>query len=303
MNLEQHQASPGHSPNEAAMCVSCATSVSNSAASSKPFISLALYPAIIQAFDSLGRFLLSSEVPWDCQMGKGGGGGNKPRGCELGVSGSCRLWGKQSMHCYLFSLPRSLMNSVRMVLGEMVTNFLPSTPSWKSLEYKSLDPLAPQPLQFMLKTGLLISRKCLRCWDMLTSLKLGWLAINLRVMLLVGAKGGEVYVVTLSWKDFREILFLQYFPMSEQQKYEREYHTICQREDELTDGIVNTEFTSVAHVANTGINIEILRERGGSNNKRNRDGDRIQPAARNNNQKGYDQRRSDGHGYDRHNNN
>nr|GEW65457.1 hypothetical protein [Tanacetum cinerariifolium] len=154
------------------------------------------------------------------------------------------------------------------------------------------------------------------------------------------AKVGEAYVATLSWKDFREIFFLQYFPMSEQQKYEREYHTIRQREDELTsefmkrflkfasfvgkkagppeeqakhfkwalcdwilDGIVNTDFTNVAQVANDGRNIELLHERGGSNNKRNRDGDRIQPAAMNNNQNGYDQRRSDGRGYDRQNNN
>nr|GEZ76354.1 zinc finger, CCHC-type, retrotransposon Gag domain protein [Tanacetum cinerariifolium] len=140
------------------------------------------------------------------------------------------------------------------------------------------------------------------------------------------AKGGEAYMATLSWKDFREIFFLQYFPMSEQQKYEREYNTSRQREDELTgefmkqflrlagfigkkagpseerakhfkwalcdwilDGIVNTKFTNVAQVANVGRNIELLRERGGSSNKRNRDGDRIQPAARNNNQKGsYD---------------
>nr|GEW31656.1 hypothetical protein [Tanacetum cinerariifolium] len=64
--------------------------------------------------------------------------------------------------------------------------------------------------------------------------------------------------------------------------------------------IVNTEFTDVAQVANAGRNIELLRERGGSKNKRIRDGDRIQPAASNNNQKGYDQKRSDGRGYDRH---
>nr|GEY61618.1 hypothetical protein [Tanacetum cinerariifolium] len=154
------------------------------------------------------------------------------------------------------------------------------------------------------------------------------------------AKGGEAYVATLSWKDFCEIFFLQYFPMSKQQKYEREYHTIFQGEDELTgefmkrflwlagfvrkkagpleerakhfkwalcdwilDGIMNTKFTDVTQVAKAGRNIELLRKRGGSNNKRNRDGDRIQPAARNTNQKGYDQIRSDGHGYDRHNNN
>nr|GEZ76810.1 retrotransposable element Tf2 [Tanacetum cinerariifolium] len=36
------------------------------------------------------------------------------------------------------------------------------------------------------------------------------------------AKGGEAYVATLSWKDFREIFILQYFPMSKQQKYERQ---------------------------------------------------------------------------------
>nr|GEW06939.1 hypothetical protein [Tanacetum cinerariifolium] len=85
------------------------------------------------------------------------------------------------------------------------------------------------------------------------------------------AKGREAYVATLSWKDFRKIFFLQYFAMSEQQKYKKEYHTIRQREDKLTG-----EFMK-------------LFLRGGSNNKRNRDGDRIQPAARNNNQKGsYD---------------
>nr|GEW33275.1 hypothetical protein [Tanacetum cinerariifolium] len=73
--------------------------------------------------------------------------------------------------------------------------------------------------------------------------------------------------------------------------------------DWILDGIVNTKFTDMAQVANAGRNIELLRERGGSNNKRNHDGDRTQPATRNNNQKGYDQRRSDGRGYDRQNNN
>nr|GFD04675.1 zinc finger, CCHC-type, retrotransposon Gag domain protein [Tanacetum cinerariifolium] len=68
--------------------------------------------------------------------------------------------------------------------------------------------------------------------------------------------------------------------------------------DWILDGIVNMEFIDVALVANAGRNIKLLRERGSSNNKRNCDGDRIQPAARNNNHKGYDQRRSDGRGYD-----
>nr|GEU56966.1 reverse transcriptase [Tanacetum cinerariifolium] len=145
------------------------------------------------------------------------------------------------------------------------------------------------------------------------------------------AKGGEAYVATLSWKDFREAFFLQYFSRSEQQKYEREYHTIRQKDSELTgefmkrflrlagfirkklgppeeqakhfkwalsdwilDGIVNTEFTDVAQVANAERNIELLRKRGGVRNKRNHNGDRIQSTNKNNNQRGYGQRGNDG---------
>nr|GEU73981.1 retrotransposon protein, putative, Ty3-gypsy subclass [Tanacetum cinerariifolium] len=107
------------------------------------------------------------------------------------------------------------------------------------------------------------------------------------------AMGGEAYVATLSWKDFREAFFLQYFLRSEQQKYKREYHTIRQKDGELT------EFTDVAQLANTERNIELLREQGGVNNKRNRDGDRIHSANKNNNQRGYGQRGNDGRNYDR----
>nr|GFC74404.1 zinc finger, CCHC-type, retrotransposon Gag domain protein [Tanacetum cinerariifolium] len=168
-----------------------------------------------------------------------------------------------------------------MVLGEMVTYLLPSIPGWKGLESRSLDPLAPQPLQLMLKTRLLISTSCLRCWDVLTSLKLGWLAISLRVLLLVS---GRLLNKTKEEKHMCRKKQAKHFKWA-----------LC---DWILDGIVNTEFTDVAQVANAGRNIELLRERGSSNNKRNRDGDRIQPAAGNNNQKGYNQRRSDGRGYD-----
>ncbi|GJV82250.1 putative reverse transcriptase domain-containing protein [Tanacetum coccineum] len=67
----------------------------------------------------------------------------------------------------------------------------------------------------------------------------------------------------------------------------------------IMDGIVNTEFTDVAHVANAARNIKILRERTGQNNKRNRDGDRIHSTAQGSSQRGYDQKRHDGRGYDR----
>ncbi|PWA87519.1 zinc finger, CCHC-type, Retrotransposon gag domain protein [Artemisia annua] len=124
------------------------------------------------------------------------------------------------------------------------------------------------------------------------------------------AKGDE-FVLNMTWADFRDVFFTQYFPLAEQQKFEREYHTIRQEDSETTnefmkrfmrlagflgakartqeeqashfkwglkewilDGIVNTEFTDVAQVANAGRNIELLRERN-RENKRNRDGDRI----------------------------
>ncbi|GKD37945.1 retrotransposon protein, putative, ty3-gypsy subclass, partial [Tanacetum coccineum] len=59
------------------------------------------------------------------------------------------------------------------------------------------------------------------------------------------AKGGETYMATLSWKDFRDIFFLQYFPRSKQQKYEREYHTIRQRDGE-TSGELMKRFLRLA---------------------------------------------------------
>nr|GEZ05785.1 hypothetical protein [Tanacetum cinerariifolium] len=103
-------------------------------------------------------------------------------------------------------------------------NLLPSTPGWKGLESRSLDPLAP---------------------------------------LVVGKKAG---------------------PLEEQAKHLK--WALC---DWILDGIVNTEFTNVAQVANAGRNIELLRERGGSNNKRNRDGGSYS-ACRGNDGRSYDRR-------------
>ncbi|GJU76331.1 replication protein A 70 kDa DNA-binding subunit B [Tanacetum coccineum] len=107
------------------------------------------------------------------------------------------------------------------------------------------------------------------------------------------AKGGETYVATLSWKDFRDIFFLQYFPRlagfvgkktgppEEQAKHFK--WALC---DWILDEIVNTKFIDVAQVANAARNMEILSERSSQNNKRNRDGDRIRQTARDNNQRG-----------------
>ncbi|GJS02463.1 putative reverse transcriptase domain-containing protein [Tanacetum coccineum] len=107
-------------------------------------------------------------------------------------------------------------------------------------------------------------------------------------------------------------LAFRYFPASEQQRYEREYGSICQLDREnsgeymerftrlasfvgatagdaqrqarhfkwglkkwVLDRIVNTEYTNVAQVAAAASNIELLHESGNSN-KRDRDGNRIQ---------------------------
>nr|GEY74541.1 hypothetical protein [Tanacetum cinerariifolium] len=120
------------------------------------------------------------------------------------------------------------------------------------------------------------------------------------------AKGGKEYVATLSWKDFREAFFLQYFlrlagfvgkkagPPEEQAK-----HFKWALSDWILDEIVNMEFMDVAQLANVRRNIKLLHERDGVNNKRNRDGDRIQSANKNNNQRGYGQRGNNGRNYDR----
>nr|GEX92365.1 retrotransposon protein, putative, Ty3-gypsy subclass [Tanacetum cinerariifolium] len=90
---------------------------------------------------------------------------------------------------------------------------------------------------------------------------------------------------------------------SEQQKYERLYHTIHQKDSELTGEFMKRFLRLAGFVekkaANAGRNVKLLRERGGIKNKRNRDGDRIQSVNKNNNQRGYGQRGNDGRNYDR----
>nr|GEY76621.1 hypothetical protein [Tanacetum cinerariifolium] len=77
------------------------------------------------------------------------------------------------------------------------------------------------------------------------------------------AKGGDAYVATLSWNDFRDIFFLLYFPYSEKEKCERE--------------ILNNDSTDVAQVANAARNIEIFcdKSKNRGNNRRDRDGHSI----------------------------
>ncbi|GJR38228.1 hypothetical protein Tco_1213912 [Tanacetum coccineum] len=86
----------------------------------------------------------------------------------------------------------------------------------------------------------------------LESYKLEGDAINWWKAFKQPKRGGE-YVATLSWKDFRDILFLQYFPR------------FCGYEGWSSRGNM-PRFQEI---------IENLSDRSSQNNKRNRDGDRI----------------------------
>ncbi|GKC92412.1 zinc finger, CCHC-type, retrotransposon gag domain protein [Tanacetum coccineum] len=119
------------------------------------------------------------------------------------------------------------------------------------------------------------------------------------------AKGGDAYVATLSWNDFRDIFFLQYSPYSKKEKLagllgakagtqeEHAKHFKWGLNDFVLDRILNTEFTDVAQAANAARNIEIFRDRDRYGN-RGRHGNR--------DRYGTDRWRSDRQGSDRHGN-
>nr|GFB48890.1 zinc finger, CCHC-type, retrotransposon Gag domain protein [Tanacetum cinerariifolium] len=51
------------------------------------------------------------------------------------------------------------------------------------------------------------------------------------------AKGGDVWLITVTCAIFKELFFLQFFPRAEQERLKREYHSIRQ-----TDTETSTEF-------------------------------------------------------------
>nr|GFC28344.1 hypothetical protein [Tanacetum cinerariifolium] len=51
------------------------------------------------------------------------------------------------------------------------------------------------------------------------------------------AKGGDVWLISVTWAIFKELFFLQFFPRAEQERLKREYHSIRQ-----TDTKTSTEF-------------------------------------------------------------
>nr|GEZ87554.1 hypothetical protein [Tanacetum cinerariifolium] len=80
------------------------------------------------------------------------------------------------------------------------------------------------------------------------------------------AKGGDAWLVTVTWTDFKKVFFLQFFPRAEQERLKREYHSFFQTNTETsTESTLNhlmcMSYTDVAQVTNAARNYEILYER------------------------------------------
>nr|GFC20522.1 hypothetical protein [Tanacetum cinerariifolium] len=128
------------------------------------------------------------------------------------------------------------------------------------------------------------------------------------------AKGGNAWLITVTWADFKKLFFLQFFPRAKQERLKREYHSIHQTtagtEEEQAKNfqwglrrstlnhLMCMSYTDVAQVANAARNYEILHERDDDDTerpyKRQRSGDRHQPTSQQSSPKSH------GHNNDRH---
>ncbi|PWA44968.1 zinc finger, CCHC-type, Retrotransposon gag domain protein [Artemisia annua] len=101
--------------------------------------------------------------------------------------------------------------------------------------------------------------------------------------------------------EFNARLATSKFEVSEQEKFECEYHNIYQYEEvlrnEVLEGIVNTHFDDVAQVANTVRNLEILKQSAKQGVKRNYEGEPVQ-SGQGNGQRGSNARGGDRRGHD-----
>nr|GEZ30741.1 hypothetical protein [Tanacetum cinerariifolium] len=66
-------------------------------------------------------------------------------------------------------------------------------------------------------------------WVVKMHLRQDWLYISLREMHFAWwkaykqAKGGDVWLITVTWAEFKELFFLQFFPRAEQERLKKEY--------------------------------------------------------------------------------
>nr|GFB20307.1 hypothetical protein [Tanacetum cinerariifolium] len=126
------------------------------------------------------------------------------------------------------------------------------------------------------------------------------------------AKGGDAWLITVTWAEFKKLFFLQFFPRAEQERLKREYHSIRQTNTETStefmqrffrlagstlNHLMCMSYTDVAQVANAARNYEILHERDDDDaerpDKRQKSGDRHQPTSQQSSHKNH------GHNNDR----
>nr|GFB39989.1 hypothetical protein [Tanacetum cinerariifolium] len=117
------------------------------------------------------------------------------------------------------------------------------------------------------------------------------------------AKGGDAWLITVTWADFKKLFFLQFFPRAEQERLKREYHSIHQTNTETStefmqcflstlNHLMCMLYTDVAQVANAARNYEILHERD-DDDAEQKSGDRHQPTSQ------QSSHRNHGHNNDR----
>nr|GFB65945.1 hypothetical protein [Tanacetum cinerariifolium] len=122
------------------------------------------------------------------------------------------------------------------------------------------------------------------------------------------AKGGDAWLITVTWADFKKLFFLQFLPRAEQERLKREAAAGTEEEHaknfqwglhrSTLNHLMCMSYTDVAQVANAARNYEILHERDDEDNerpdKRKMSGDRHQPTSQ------QSSHRSRGHNNDRH---
>nr|GFB38565.1 hypothetical protein [Tanacetum cinerariifolium] len=119
-------------------------------------------------------------------------------------------------------------------------------------------------------------------------------------------KGGDAWLITVTWADFKKLFFLQFFPRAEQEPARTEEEQAKNFQWGLRRSTLNhlmcMSYTDVAQVANAARNYEILHERDDDNakrpDKRQKSGDRHQPTSQQSSHRNHGQN-NDRHGSDR----
>ncbi|GJR07043.1 putative nucleotidyltransferase, ribonuclease H [Tanacetum coccineum] len=128
------------------------------------------------------------------------------------------------------------------------------------------------------------------------------------------AKGGDAWVLTLTWAAFKELFFLQFFPRAEQEPFlrpagfldgcwalRRAGEELCWVYKSILDHVMCIQFTDVAQVADAARNLEILRDR--DDYDRHKSGDRYHPYSQQGSHKSHgqsdDRQKNDRQGSDR----